>query len=151
MIIIGFLFMNLNVKFNGLNSLIIQKLRQNIENPITLCPFSPLTANLPSPDFTMQCAYSVHIFTFGSPEGPSRCCCSLLSQTWLHFPPSAEIRDHRGSIRACLTWHFLVRGWTDSFTPLCPYCHMSILQFTAFMLLVLSSFLGTMFSLLHCI
>ena len=28
----------------------------------------------------------------------------------LHFPPTAEIRDHRGSIRACLTWHFLVRG-----------------------------------------
>ena len=76
---------------------------------------------------TLPC--SVHMFTFGSSVGPSRCCCSLPSQTRLNFPPTAEIRDHRGSILACHTWHFLVRVWTDSFTPLCPYCHVSTHKF----------------------
>lgn len=111
---------------------------------------SLLTANQ-HPGLTQTLPCSVHMFTFGSSVGPSRCCCFLPSQTRLHFPPTAEIRDHRGSIRACLTWHFLVRGWTDSFTPLCPFCHMSTLQFTTFVLSVQRVFLGTMFSLLHCI
>lgn len=77
--------------------------------------------------------------------GRSRCCFSLSEQTRLHFLPAAEIRDHRGSTGACLTWHFLVRGCRDSFTPLWLNCHMSTLRVMAFVSSVLSDFFSSCF------
>lgn len=124
------------------------------KNSMPASHFWQQASTLPQPRLYHAVYTCLHL----APLGPSRCCCSLLSQTRALFPPTAEIRDNRGSIRACLTWHFLVNGWTDYFTPLCPYCYMSALKFTAFVLLVphaedldIFFFPGTMFSLLHCI